>query len=250
MAPIDYSVPDEISINLGIQSETFLTNRDPGAPVPLPLPQISPLDFPVSTFLRLPVIVGISELNEALQSQNFNFDTGVGPKIEINEMEAEIGQEGRLNLKLNLQADKSRIGRGVSGEIWVTGVPLIDVENQTLGFSDVELTVETRDKLTTAAAWLLEGILVRTLESQLRVDLDDYKEEIDEEVQKALQSDALPPGIDVSLNDLTVGLADIYTITRHFPEGSDDPGIVIVISATGNMKTKLSPNLLQPQQNP
>ncbi len=249
MAPLNYSVPEQVSINLGIQSETFLTNRDPGTPVPLPLPPLTPLDFPVSTHLRLPVIVGITELNEALQSQNFDFDTGVGPSIEIDEMEAEIGQEGRLNLKLNLQADQSRIGRGVSGEIWVTGIPLIDVENQTLGFSDVELTVATRDKLTNAAAWLLEGILVRTLESQLRVDLDDYKEEIDEEVQKALQSDALPEGIEVSLEDLTVGLADIYTITRHFPGGNDDPGIVIVISATGNMQTTLSPNLLQPKPN-
>lgn len=250
MAPLDFSSPEQVSINLGIQSETFLTNRDPGPPVPLPLPPLTPLDFPVSTHLRLPLIVGISELNDALQAQDFDFDTGVGTRIEISGMEAEIGQEGRLNLKLNLQADKSRIGRGVSGEIWVTGLPLIDVENQTLGFSDVELTVETRDKLTTAAAWLLEGILVRTLESQLRVDLDDYKEEIDEEVQKALQSEALPPGMEVSLKDLTVGLADIYTITRHFPGGEDDPGIVIVISATGNMETRLSPNLLQFRQTP
>lgn len=247
MAPIDYSDPSQILINMGIQSETFLTNRDPGQPLPQPLPQLTPLDYPIDTNLRIPLIVGISELNEALASQTFEFDTGVGTRIEIAGMEAEIGQEGRLNLKLILQADKSRLGRGVSGEIWVTGRPLIDVENQSLGFSDVELTVETRDKLTTAAAWLLEGILVRTLESQLRVDLDDYKEEIDEEVQKALQSENLPEGLDVTLENLNVGLADIYTITRYFAGGEPDPGIVIVVSATGSMKTTLSPALFQPQ---
>lgn len=250
MAPINFTDPNQLQINLGIQSETFLTNQDPGEAVPQPLPQLTPLDFPVETNLRLPLIVGIAELNEALASQSFDFDTGVGTRIEIAEMEAAIGQEGRLNLKLVLQADKSRLGRGVSGEIWVTGRPLIDVEKQTLGFADVELTVETRDKLTTAAAWLLEGILVRTLESQLRVDLDDYKEEIDEEVQKALQSQDLPEGLEVTLENLNVGLADIYTVTRSFAGGEPNPGIVLVIAATGSMKTTLSPALFQEREEP
>jgi hypothetical protein len=79
------------------------------------------------------------------------------------------------------------------------------------------------------------------------VDLDDYKEEIDEEVQKALQSENLPEGLDVTLENLNVGLADIYTITRYFAGGEPDPGIVIVVSATGSMKTTLSPALFQPQ---
>lgn len=248
--PIDYSVRERIALNIGIQSQTYLTNRDPGAPVPAPIPNLTPVNEPVETLIRLPVIVGMTELNEVLAEENLELDTGVGADIEISGMEAEVGQDGRLNLKLDLEADKGVVGRGVTGEIWVTGRPIIDIERQTLGFTDVELTVETRDKLAGAAAWLVEGILVRTLEAQLRVDLDDYQAEIDEEVKKALDSGALPEGLEVSLEDFSVQLADIYTVTRHDENGPEDPGIVIVISATGDMETRLDGALLDSGREP
>ena len=110
--------------------------------------------------------------------------------------------------------------------------------------------METRDKLTSAAAWLLDELLVRGLESQLRVDLNDYKEEIDEEVQKAIQNADLPEGIDVSVQNLVIGLADIYTITRSFPDGPEDPGIVVVLRAEGDMNTQLNELLLKPKETP
>ncbi|MEM6916605.1 MAG: DUF4403 family protein [Verrucomicrobiota bacterium] len=250
MAPISYADPTQISMAIGIRSNTFLTNRDPGLPTPAPLPDLTPLNGPVTTDLRLPIIVSVSELNEVLTEETFEIKTGIGTKIEISGIEAQIGQEGFLDLKISLQADKSRIGRGVAGDVWVRGKPVIDFDEQTLGFSQVELTVETKDKLTTAATWLLEGILTKGIESQLRVDLDDYKEEINEEVQKAIDSADLPDGLDVSLQNLEINLADIYTITRYVPEGIDDPGIVIVVNATADMETKLNSLILQPKDAP
>ena len=165
-------------------------------------------------------------------------------------MKAEVGQNGFLNIGLNIQADKSRIGRGVAGQIWVQGKPIIDLDNQTLGFSEVALTVETKDSLTSAATWLLEGFLVKGIESQLRVDLDDYKEELNEEVLKAIDNAKLPEGIDVSVQNLDIRLADIYTITRHFEEGEPDPGIVIVVQATGDMDTSINQLILQSPEDP
>lgn len=248
LAPIDYSVPDRISFTLGIRSETIVTNREPGDPVKQPLPDLVPLDGPVPTELRLPLIVGMKELNEVLAAENIDIDTGIGTKIEISGMEAQIAQNGLLNLKLNIEADKSRLGRGVAGEIWVKARPVIDYEEQSLGFTDVELTVETKDKLTTAAAWLLEGLLTKGLESQLRVDLDDYQAEINEEVQKGLASADLPEGINVSVENLNITLQDIYTITRHSPEAAPDPGVVIVIRATGDLATEVNELLLKPDE--
>ena len=110
--------------------------------------------------------------------------------------------------------------------------------------------METKDKLTTVATWLLEGILTKGIESQLRVDLDDYKAEIDEEVQKAIASADLPEGLDVSLQNLEIKLADIYTITRYVPNGEEDPGIVIVLNATADMETKLNSLILSPKETP
>ncbi|MEM9018533.1 MAG: DUF4403 family protein, partial [Verrucomicrobiota bacterium] len=207
-------------------------------------PELGPLEPASPTELNLPIIVSVAELNEVLETETIEIDTGVGTKIDIHNMEAQIGQNGFLNLKLSLQADQSRLGRGVAGDIWVEGRPVIDFEKQSLGFADVSLTVETRDKLTTAATWLLEGLLVKALEGQLRVELDDYKAEINEEVQKGIDSANLPEGLDVSVRNLEINLADIYTISRHFDGGENDPGIVVVIRATGDMDTRISRQLL------
>ncbi|HQZ28054.1 MAG TPA: DUF4403 family protein [Verrucomicrobiales bacterium] len=250
VAPIDFHAPDSLSVTVGVESETMLTNRDPGTATPAPLPDMKPLTGPVSTELNLPVIISIAELNEVIRKENIAIDTGIGTKIEISGMEAEVGEKGYLNLKLEIEADKSRLGRGVAGSIWVSGRPIINLEDQTLGFTSVELTVETKDKLTGAAAWLLEDLLVKGIESQLRVDLNEYQAELNEEVQKAIANAHLPEGIDVSLKNLQVKLTDIYTVTRPTAEGNPDPGIVIVVQATGDMSSSINQLELKPDREP
>ncbi len=240
LGPVRYDTPEEIRIDLAIESQTFLSNRAPAEPQRAPLPELSPLTGPAGTDLRLPFVIGMAELNELLAGEEFDIDSGIGTKIHVDGLSAEVGQGGYLNLKLQLEADRSTLGRGVAGTIWVRGRPVIDYEKQTLGFTGVELTVETRDKLTGAAAWLLEELLVKGLESQMRVDLNDYKGELDEEVQKAIADAGLPEGIEVSLKDLEVRLTDIYTITRHIEGGAADPGIVLVIRATGDMQSRIT----------
>ncbi|MEC5125893.1 DUF4403 family protein [Verrucomicrobiales bacterium BCK34] len=240
LSPIDYSTPEALGVTVAIQSETFLTNREPAAPAPIPLPNLQPLPEGTRTDLRVPLIVSMKELNEVLETEDIEIKTGLGTKINISGIEAQVGQNGLLNLKIDLRTGRTPIGRGISGEIWMKARPIIDYEKQTLGFSNVELTVETRDQLTSTAAWLVEELLVKGIESQLRVDLNDYKEELDEEVQKAIQSADLPEGINVSLDDLSIKLADIYTITRHAANDAPDPGIVLVIRATGSVSTEIS----------
>jgi hypothetical protein len=250
VAPIDLSQPDQISLTVGVQSATYLTNREPVAATRAPLPDMLPLEGPTGTDLNLPVVISMAELNEVLKTESIEIDTGIGTKVEISGLEAEVGQNGLLNLKLNLEADKSRLGRGVAGSIWVKGKPVINYVDQTLGFIGVELTVETRDKLTGAAAWLIEGLLVKGIEAQLRVDLNDYKAELDEEVQKAIAKAGLPEGLDVSLKNLEVKLTDIYTVTRHSADGAPDPGIVLVVRATGDVGTKINQLVLKANKEP
>jgi len=250
VAPIDLSQPDQISLTVGVQSATYLTNREPVAAPRAPLPDMLPLEGPTGTDLNLPVVISMAELNEVLKTESIEIDTGIGTKVEISGLEAEVGQNGLLNLKLNLEADKSRLGRGVAGSIWVKGKPVINYVDQTLGFTEVELTVETRDKLTGAAAWLIEGLLVKGIEAQLRVDLNDYKAELDEEVQKAIAKANLPEGLDVSLKNLEVKLTDIYTVTRHSADGAPDPGIVLVVRATGDVGTRINQLVLKANKEP
>lgn len=240
LGPIDYSQNEQIGLSVAIESETYVLNRAPSAPPVAPLPNLTPLAGSTGTDLRLPLVIRMTELNEVLAKEDLEIDTGIGTKVHVKGLAAEVGQGGYLNLKLDLEADRSRLGRGVAGTIWVRGRPVIDYEKQTLGFTDIELTVETRDQLTTAATWLLQELLVKGLEAQLRVDLNDYKEELDEEVQKGIAEADLPEGMEVSLRNLDVRLTDIYTVTRQTEGGEPDPGIVLVIRATGDMNTRIS----------
>tara|TARA_R110002096_G_scaffold387471_4_gene581657 strand:- start:3383 stop:4879 length:1497 start_codon:yes stop_codon:yes gene_type:complete len=244
LAPIDYSDPEQLSVTVAIQSETFLTNRKPDIAQAIPLPDLVAHETPLTTNLNLPVIVSISELNTMLKDETFEIDSGAGTSLKISGIEAEVGQAGMLNLKLSLKASQNSLARGIEGEIWIQGSPVIDFENQSLGFTNIDFTVETRSQLTSIAAWLMEELLIKSLEKELRVNLDDYKEELHEEVQKAIASADLPAGIDVSVQDLNIQLADIYTITRPFPDAPDSPGIVVVINATGNLQTQINQILL------
>ena len=115
---------------------------------------------------------------------------------------------------------------------------MIDFEGQALGFTDVDFTLETKSKLTSVASWLLEELLIKAIEREMRVDLDDYKEELIEEIHKTIDSAALPEDIKVSVDDLDIQLYDIYTITRPFPGAEESPGLVVVIRSTGNLATR------------
>jgi Domain of unknown function (DUF4403) len=244
MGPTDYRVADRVSIPLALVAETQISNRPLDPPAIAVLPPLEVLAEAPTSDLRLPIVLSMIELNRLLADQTFKIDTGPGPDMNISKLEAAVAQDGLLDLKLNIEADNSWLGRGVAGEIWVRGRPIIDYEGQSLGFSEVSLSVETRDKLALTATWLLEKLLVKGIESQLRIRLDKYRGKIDEAINDSLARAGLPEGISLEVNDLAVSLAEVYTITRPTPNGPADPGIVIVIAAKGDVISRLDGVLL------
>jgi len=237
--PLDYSLPTDLSAVIAIQSRTSLSNSPPPETFPAPLPNLRIVNQPPRTDLRIPFIVNIDRLNQELSKESFSVKTSIGTKINVTGVQVLVGQNGFLNFSLNIYAQASRWNRPTKGNIWLQGRPIIDYEAQTLAFTDVNFTLETRDTLTTVAAWMLEELLVKSIEKELRIDLNDYKGELDEELQKALQSDDIPEDIEISVKGLDVKLADIYTITKRSLHDKADPGIVIVIEAKGEASTRL-----------
>jgi len=185
------------------------------------------------------VIVSITELNEVLTKESFELKTGTGSSVKIKGLEAEVGQGGMLNLKLSLNATQSGPARRIAGDIWLEARPVIDFEKQTLRFTDVDFTLETKSKLTSVATWLLEELLIKAIEREMRVDLDDYKEEMAKEINKVISSADLPEGVTVSAENLDIKLCDVYTITRPYPEADAAPGLVVVIKTNGNLAAKI-----------
>ena len=239
LSPVDYTDPEQISVTVAIKTDAFLTNREPDTPEPQPLPDLIAHPGPLATDLKLPVIVSITELNEVLAEESFEIKTGAGSSVEIDGLEAEVGRGGMLNLKLSLNATQNGPARGIAGDIWLEARPVIDFEKQTLRFTDVDFTLETKSKLTSVATWLLEELLIKAIEREMRVDLDDYKEEMAKEINKVINSADLPEGITASAENLDIKLYDIYTITRPYPEAEAAPGLVVVIQANGSLAAKI-----------
>lgn len=237
LSPFDYSMPDHLRFVLAMDTEASIHNRLVDGPEITPLPPAESLTTDIKqSELVLPAILSFAELNNLLDSTELDLNAGAGTKIKIHGLVAEAGEDGYINLKLNIDANKSRLGRGVTGTIWVKGRPWIDYDSQTLGFGEVALTVETQDTLTSTASWLLEGFLINNLESKLRVNLNDHREKIDEKIQKATSDFKLSEGARLSLQNHSVKLSEVYTVTRHSPEGEPDPAIVIVVRATGDLR--------------
>ena len=239
LSPVDYTEPEQISVTVAIKTDAFLTNREPDAPQPQPLPDLIAHPGPLATDLKLPVIVSITELNEVLTKESFELKIGAGSSVKVEGLEAEVGQGGMLNLKLSINATQSGPARGIAGDIWLEARPVIDFEKQTLRFSDVDFTLETKSKLTSVATWLLEELLIKAIEREMRVDLDDYKEEMAKEINKVINSADLPEGITASAENLDIKLCDVYTITRPYPEADAAPGLVVVIRTSGSLAAKI-----------
>ena len=241
LTPIDYSVQDSLSVVMGMTANSYVTNVQSKRPVREKLPPLRVVRKPPQNDIRVPVIANIKELNETLASETLSVDTPIGAKVEVTAPEVQVGTGGFLNLSLNLNTTSGKWGRGVSGRIWVEAKPIVDYEKQTLGFAEVKLTVETREALSRAAAWLLEELIVKSIEKELRADLKDYLPELQEEIDKFLAADTMPEEVELSVEQPEVKLLDVYTVTRPSENAAPSPGIVVVLGAKGNISARLRP---------
>ena len=240
LGPFDYSNPLTVSVTLGMTAQSFVSNTETNAPAPEALPNLKLVQKNPENNIRIPIVANLKELNVALKEETLEIDTKVGAKVKITEPEVRVGQGGKLNFSIDVEAGGGAWGRGISGRIWLEGRPIVDYEKQTLGFTEVSMTVETRQALSNAAAWLLDELLVKAIERELRADLNDYVPELEEEIQKFLNSGQLPEDINVIVQQPRVELLDVYTITRAAKGSPPDPGIVVVLGGKGKVTVRLA----------
>jgi|GEM_PF-480154 len=240
LAPLDFQSPDRIACTVVIRSHTLVTNFAPEQPKPEPLPSLARVDSIPSTRLRIPLVIDMARLNETLGRESFSTTDSRGGNVTFSRIEAIVGREGFVDIGVHVEAERGLLGRGVDGMVWLEGRPVIDYDEQTLAFADLGYTVETRDRLTSATSWLMQDVIVKTIERELRIDLDDYQDRLGEEVRKALESPALPDGLGLTLNEPHIRLSDVYTTTRAAPGTERAPGLVLVVEASGDVSVALS----------
>lgn len=238
MGPINYSNPETVSLTVGMVAQSFITNKQPLNRQPENLPPLTPIPSNPKTEIRVPVIADLKNLNDTLAHKTFNIKPPIGPTITISKAAIELANDpGFLNIRMNVRtASDSGKAYGLSGHFWVKAKPIVDCRTQVLGFTDVSLTVETREAVSGTAAWLMEELVVKTIEAEMRFDLKEYLPKLEDEIHKTINSVPVPEQFELSVSKPEVELLGVYTVNRVAWNQDESPGIVAVLGASSDIK--------------
>lgn len=240
MGPIDYGNSQTISVTLGMEADSYVASQPANVFYPETIPDLVVSNENISTNVRLPIIADLEALNRKIRDQSFRESNSLGAFVEITEPRVMVGRDGFIFVGIHLLADSGRFGRRMTGRIWLKGRPELDVTNQVLGISGVDLTQETREAMPRQAAAAIKRMLTEAVENELEVDLRELLVKAEAEIQKQLTMNS-PEQVQLIVERPQLRLLDLYTVTQLFEDSVEaDPAIVVVVGATGGVTARLS----------
>ena len=240
MGPIDYSSPHSLSLTVGMIAQSFISNTETKARQPETLPYLNLVKSNPVTAIRVPIITDLKILNQSLIDRVFLIKTKMGAAAKISQPQLEMGKSGFLNLNMNATALLGSWGNKLTGKIRVQAKPLVDCKTQTLGFTDVKLSVQSKETITGTAVWLFEELLVKAIQKELRIDLKDHLPELEMEIHKVIAATPVPAHTDLYFEKPKVELLGVYTINRTAWNAEKSPGIVFVLGAKGKISVRMN----------
>lgn len=240
MGPIDYSNTESVSITIGMVAQTFITNAEVRDRIAERVPYLNIVPENPVTDLRVPIIANLKALNSSLADDQFMVTTDSGIKIQVTRPGIELAEEGKLNVTLDIKTLTGVMGKGVSATVKLNARPIVDCETQSFGFTDVKMTLQTREFISRSAAWLLEGMLIKAIEKELRIDLNDHLPKVENELFKVINSAKVPEHLELCFENPEVELLGVYTVERNSWNEELNPGIVFVFGAKGDISVKLA----------
>jgi hypothetical protein len=241
MGPIDYSSPSSVSVTIGMVAQTFITNTEAkNRLAESSVPYLNLVPQNPETDIRIPIIANLDALNSSLADETYLVTSRGGASVKVTKPRLELAEKGMINLTLDVNALDGLLGKGISGTVKLHARPLVDCRTQSFGFTDVKLTVETREFLSNAAAWLMGDVLVKAVERDLRIDLNDHLPKVENEIQKVVNSANVPEHLNLEFAKPDVALIGVYTIEKNGWNEAPSPGIVFVFGAKGDISVSLS----------
>ncbi len=240
MGPIDYSNPSAVSLTVGMVAQTFITNTEAQNRPPEAVPCLEFLPTAPVSDIRIPIIANLQALNLSLAQQAFLIRSDLGPTLKILHPTIELADEGKFNLSVDLNAQCGIFGDNISGRITVEAQPIVDCQTQSFGFTDVKLTMKSREAMAGAACWIFEEMIVKAIEQELRFDLNDHLPKIETEIQKVVNATKVPEGLELFFENPKITLLGVYTIEKNGWNEPASPGIVFVFGARGDISVKVS----------
>lgn len=219
LGPIQ-ATSDSLGLTLTLTARPGLTQGPRPDPVRRPLPPVTEAPaLPGRSVVNLPVTLEWAEAARVARSR-------LGPQGELA-----VGNGGRLAIQgLELSARGDRIlvkvagkvsppwpGPAVEAVVWLEGLPLWEPVTRSLKLTDLTLEVRTKDYLTQAAAWLLNGAWVTALEQTLAWDMGPELDRLRNQASAALASLPMAPHLVLSGRIDSLQVVD-FTLTDRGPE--------------------------------
>lgn len=142
--------------------------------------------------------------------------------ITITSMDM-YGQNDNLIIKAGLKGT-------INGDIYLSGRPYYDAQQQTISLKDLRYDLDTRNVLQQSASWLLKGTFARTLEKQFTIPIGSQLADMQLLLQERLKNNQVVKGV---------------TINGHIDEIKPDQvyltptAMLAVVNAKGRINVKV-----------
>ena len=139
-------------------------------------------------------VAGISTFAEASKIMTSNFvgqDFSSGNKKVSVQKVALWHKDGKLIVALDVLGS-------VNGTIYLSGVPQYDEQTKELYLDQLDYVLDTKNKLTKTANWLVQGIILRKIQENCRYSIAKNLEEGKESMKAYLQNYSPMPGVFVN----------------------------------------------------
>jgi Domain of unknown function (DUF4403) len=227
-----------VTMTLGIEAETRITPQEttPNCPFPEKISIVPPT--PAVVAIGIPVDIPFADINKIVETQlagrTFPED-GSGP-ASVTVKQASVAASGdRLLISLLVNAkEKSLFGFGGEANVHIWGKPVLDLAQQTLRLTNVELALESEAAfgLLGAAARAVMPHLQKALAQKTAVDLKPILGNAQKMVAAAITDlQKNEDGVRVAANITKLDLADI---------AFDSKTLRVITEATGTINVTIT----------
>lgn len=135
----------------------------------------------------------------ALMKKNFNGKEFKNGKRKMTVQNIELWQkQGKMVIALDISGS-------VTGTIYLTGIPGYDEKKEEIYLDQMDYVLDTKNRLTKTANWLLSGYILNKIEENCRYSIKSNKAEMEKNIQKYLKNYSPMAGVFVNgkLKDLS-----------------------------------------------
>lgn len=202
------------SASLALRAYLTATSEKPLPLQPAPLPPLLalPPDVEPGVLLNVDLSLSYKALEEYMSSQSMPPLAIPGGGEVIVKNISFLGSEARLVVSADI-AGASPLGGNVSGQVFLSGKPVLSLEDQVLRVEDVDFDESSTKGLLKAASWIARPFLAREIAKKLVFPLTPLRKNLLDSLASSMSANRISPELilDGSMSTLTL---DDFSVGR------------------------------------